>query len=565
MREPGSSARRALRPTPRSDDVNPGSNPTEGGRAPKEERRTHPRRVPGVGEAPIVGAGTPVPSPPGGPGKARRDRRLPSPSASAAWAAGIYLGAGLLWIFFSDAALLALSPSPELWALLQTWKGSFFVLGTAVLLFVVLRHQFERRTHQSSRIAAADRRLRLQILNSPLALVEFDRNLVVRGWSPRAEELFGWSQDEVLGRTIDEIGLVHPADRARTHGEMEAARKRAEPGWIHMNRNLRKEGSVVYCEWHNAWLRSPSGREEAMISLAHDVTWQQEVLREVRAMNRELEARVRRRTEALAQANADLRSLTWSITHDLRAPVRAVSGFAGILERRHAGGLEEEARGYLGYILAAGEQMDRLIDALLEFGRMGEAAITPQTVFVPSLAPALHLRLLPLLADAAGGEAAGPAGTPDPALSPAAEALQIDPRIPPVRADPILLERVLQNLVDNAMKFRRPDRPLRIRIEAEDPSPDADPGGRVRIRVEDDGPGIPDMHRRRLFSLFERLPSDAPVQGSGMGLAIVRRAMERMDGQVWMEDPRTLSGAALLLELPAAEATTPKVEEGAGA
>jgi PAS domain S-box-containing protein len=501
-------------------------------------------RVPGVAEAPIPGLGREVPS---HPRRRRADRRIPTATASAAWAAGIYALAGLIWIYFSDAALLALSPSPEVFALVQTWKGSLFVLATAALLFFLLREQFRRRSQQASRISAADRRLRLQILNSPLALVEFDRELAVRGWSPRAAELFGWSAGEVLGRRLDEIGLVHPADREGTHRRMEEARRDQALGWIHANRNVRKDGSVVHCEWYNAWLRSPTGEEETMISLAQDVTWQQEVLREVRAMNRELEARVQRRTEDLAQVNADLKSLTWSITHDLRAPVRAVSGFAGILERRYAPGLAEEGRTYLGHILEAGAQMDRLIDALLDFGRIEEQAVDLEPVEVSALAASLRSRLFPLLAEA--DAALDPADLPG--LSDPDEKLQIDPRIPPVRADPLLLERVLQNLVDNAVKHRMPGDPLRIRIQGDAPT-DTLPG-RVRIRVEDDGPGIPPEHRRTLFSLFERLPSAVAVQGSGVGLAVVRRAMERMDGQVWIEDARTLSGAAFVLDLPAAD------------
>jgi PAS domain S-box-containing protein len=455
---------------------------------------------------------------------------VPSPAGSAAVAAGSFFVVAILWIVLSDRVLLALAPTPEAFAALQTWKGSLFVLVITLLLFVLLLSQFTRRSRQAASLAASGKRLRMQIENSPLAFVEFDADMRISGWSPRAEELFGWTSEEVLGDRWHDFGLVHPDDRALVEEAVEKAREKERTGWILANRNLRSDGSTLHCEWYNSWIRNENGEVTEMISLVHDVSWQQKALAEVRKLNRDLEARVHRRTEELAQANADLKGFTYSISHDLRAPVRAITGFGQILERRYGGDLPEEAQRYLGHMLEASGQMDRLIDGLLEYGRLEEGSLRLGAVDVTEIARRLETRFAPVLSEVGGS-------------------IQIDAPLPPALADVHLLERILQNLMDNALKFRHLDRAPCIRITGE-----REPGTSI-IRVEDNGVGIPPGDRERVFGLFERIAESRGVEGAGMGLAIVRRATERIGGQIAIEDPRHgTSGAALVLRLPEASA-----------
>ncbi|TVP47548.1 MAG: PAS domain S-box protein [Gemmatimonadales bacterium] len=456
----------------------------------------------------------------------RTPERVPSPAASAAVAAGSFFVVAILWIVLSDRLLLLLAPTPEAFAALQTWKGSLFVLVITLLLFVVLRSQFTRRMRQAASLAASGERLRMQIENSPLALVEFDAELRISGWSPRAEELFGWTAEEVTGGRWHDFGLVHADDCDLVHEAVEKARAENQAGWILANRNLRKDGATLHCEWYNSWIRDEEGKVTEMISLVQDVSWQEEVLAQLRKLNRELEARVHRRTEQLAQANADLKAFTWSISHDLRAPVRAVTGFGEILERRYGSDLPEEAQRYLGHMLEASNQMDRLIDGLLEFGRLEDASLRIEQVDVREIARGLEARFAPELSDRGG-------------------TIHISPDLPSACADATLLERILQNLMHNALKFRHPERVPRIRVTG------SREGRSSIIRVEDNGLGIPPPERERIFGLFERLSSSSGVEGSGLGLSIVRRSMERIGGTVSIEDPGDGSpGCAFVLRLP---------------
>jgi len=452
--------------------------------------------------------------------------RVPSPAGSAAAAAGSFFAVAILWIVLSDRLLLALAPTPEAFAALQTWKGSLFVLVITLLLFVLLHSQFRRRSRQAAILTASGKRLRMQIENSPLALVEFDAEMRISGWSPRAEELFGWTAEEVLGDRWHDFGLVHPDDRDLVRDAVENARAKDHVGWILANRNLRSDGSTLHCEWYNSWIRDEEGNVTEMISLVHDVSWQQEVLAQVQRLNRELEARVHRRTEQLAQANADIKAFTWSISHDLRAPARAVTGFGEILERRYGAELPEEARRYLGHVLDASRQMDRLIDGLLEYGRLEEVSVQIEHVDVAKIAHRLEARFAPRLSELGGS-------------------IHIDPALPPASADTHLMERILQNLMENALKFRHPERPPGIRILGRRE------GVTSIIRVEDNGMGIPQGDRDRVFVPFERLSTSLGVEGAGLGLSIVRRSMERIGGRIAIEDPLDgTPGAAFVLSLP---------------
>ena len=482
------------------------------------------------------------------PSMSTSDRALPlppSPRKSAAWAAGLYALVGITWIVFSDQVLLVLAPGPEAFATLQTWKGTLFVLVTAGVLFVVLRAQFARRARVATQLKEASDRLNSHVENTPLALIEWDDELRVSRWSPRAEEIFGWSRREVMGKRWTDWSFVVPGDLPQVDEIVSESLEAGESGSFSVNRNYRKDGEIIWCEWYNSWLRDDEGNPESMMSLVHDVTRQRESDREIRRLNRTLEARVHRRTEELAQANADLKALSYSISHDLRAPVRAILGFGEILQRRYSEPLPEEGERYLGNILAAGHQMDRLIDGLLEYGKLEASGMRTEPLepapFISSVVEELEaaLRLPP-------------------------DGVEIEGPLPSILADPQGFRRIMQNLLGNAWKYRSPDRVWRVRVSGEEG------GDRTVLRVEDNGPGIPERYRERVFELFERLHSQEEKSGAGLGLAVVKRSMELMGGgvQVTGSKPEAeggLGGAAFVLHFRRQANGTSRHESDGGA
>jgi len=436
---------------------------------------------------------------------------LRSPTLTASIVAIVYVVAAGLWLMLSDRALLAVSTSEQVYVALQAVAPWVFVAITGVVLFLVVRWESERRSGAVRSLQQDRENLVEHLRHLPLAVVEWDREFKVTYWSDRARSLFGWTSEEALGQSWPDWELVHPDDREGLTRFLKNTRIDDPGGNFMVLRNRRRDGSELWCEWYTSWTRDSKGRLVSLLSMAHDITAEREAMAEAQQLNRDLELRVARRTRELAAAHRDLRAFTHSISHDLRTPVEAVVGFAETLRDRFAGDLPSEARKYLVYILAAGRQMDHLIEDLIEYARLG----TDELVLEPvDLGEATRDAIRTL------EEAFPEAGA---AISPARTAASVP-------ADRALLNRVLINLLENSLKYRHSHRPARIVISAQRDN------GEVSVLIRDNGPGIPVEHRERVFRLFERLHAEENHPGSGMGLPIARKAMNLMGGQISIED-----------------------------
>jgi signal transduction histidine kinase len=240
----------------------------------------------------------------------------------------------------------------------------------------------------------------------------------------------------------------------------------------------------------------------------------------------ELERQVEERTARLSDANRELDAFAYTISHDLRAPLRAMHGYADALVEDYGAALEEEGRGFAAAISAAALRMNALIEDILAYARMAREE--------------LHLRAVALDPIVERARAAQYERRGDE------QDIVIEHPLRSVIAHPVALAQVLDNLLSNAIKFVAPGVRPRVRIRAEDV------GGTLRLWIEDNGIGIVEEHRARIFEPFERLHGVESYPGTGIGLAIVRRATERMGGRCGVE-PGPGSGSRFWIELPAAE------------
>jgi protein kinase len=316
--------------------------------------------------------------------------------------------------------------------------------------------------------------------------------------------LMGYPRDELLG--MDFRAVLTPeyqslvADRyvRRQHGESLPHSYEIEV--------LRNGGQVRCVEMSVTVVRDPAGRPRTMGQMV-DMTERKNAEKSIRLLNEELEQRVRERTTQLESVNRELESFSYSVSHDLRAPLRAIDGFTRILAEDYGTGLDAEGRRLCAVIRSNTHRMAGLIDDLLAFSRLGrlEMRTAPidmtglvssvlKDLTTPEIAERLDLRLHPL---------------------------------PPAVGDSTMLRQVWVNLLSNALKFS--SKRARIFIEVGSTERESE----VEYCVRDNGAGFDMRYVDKLFGVFQRLHGEREFEGTGVGLAIVQRVIQRHGGKVW--------------------------------
>jgi PAS domain S-box-containing protein len=255
--------------------------------------------------------------------------------------------------------------------------------------------------------------------------------------------------------------------------------------------------------------RGAQGELEHFSVTLRDLSAQKAVQREIQALNETLEERVRARTQALELANRNLESFAYSVSHDLKAPLRGIEGYSRLLAAEYRDALPEGAREYVDLIRAASGRMDGMIEGILAYSRVQMRQLKPVPVDVRELVGQLRDEFGPQLRDGA-------------ALADA-----IEPGV--LETDREGLAQILRNFLSNALKFSRGAQPPDVRIEGRRC------GHGYRFSVADNGVGFDMRYHDRLFEIFHRLPNGEDADGTGIGLALAARAAERLGGRVWAE------------------------------
>lgn len=289
----------------------------------------------------------------------------------------------------------------------------------------------------------------------------------------------------------------------------------------------RKDGSTFYVSISATAVYDEQGNYVSSRSTLHDVTARRETEQRLASLHRRLQLH----SEELERANQDLEAFSYTVSHDLRAPLRHLSGFSAMLAEKERDRLDPEGRRYLAMIEASARRMGELIDALLDFARLGRAPLQHHRIDTAALVAGV-------IAD---GQLETAAGTE----------WRIEP-LPPVFGDPALLRQVWANLLGNAAKYSARSQPPRIHVYgAHD-----DTARETTFAVEDNGVGFDPRYAEKLFKVFSRLHNDRDFQGTGIGLALVHRIVTRHGGRVWAEG-QPGQGAKFFFSIPDAPVAPP--------
>jgi two-component system CheB/CheR fusion protein len=337
------------------------------------------------------------------------------------------------------------------------------------------------------------------------AIVSVDRDGVITSWNKAADMLYGYSAKETIGKPLSMLTL--PEDLKELTVRLDKVRQGGTSELFETER-IRKGGEHISLSIKLSPIKNATGQIIGVSTLARDITESKQVEKALSQHAEVLESQVKQRTSKLAESVSFLENLSYTMAHDLRAPIRAMAAFSTALLEDVP--LDTTGKDYAQRIHEAAQRMDRLINDLLEYSRLTHQEFPLSIV---ELRPNIEKVIENLSTDIGVKNAQ----------------IEVRDPIPTARCNETLLEQVLSNLILNALKFVAPGVTPKVVISAENCD------SMIRVWIEDNGIGIDTVYQQRIFGVFQRLHTTEEFPGTGVGLAIAKRAVESMGGTLGVE------------------------------
>lgn len=432
--------------------------------------------------------------------------------AISAWYGG--RGPAVLSLILSCVAMVYFFIEPFYSFGIATSELPYFMIFTSFAVLVSWFSTVRRRVEQDLRQARDNLKVEVEERSSLLDLTHDSisvRNMdfILTYWNRGAEEFYGWSQKEAVGKRSEELlRTIFPKPVEQVRAEL-----LEKDQWEGELRRTKADGTQVVVSSRWSLRRDRQDSPVAILETSNDITARKRWEEEIQGLNQELA----KRSIALEASNKELEAFAYSISHDLRAPLRHTAGFAELLRKNATASLNEKSQRYLTMILEAATRMGNLIDDLLAFSRISRAEAHKSVL---DLGQVVQEVVAEVRQDAKQRNIKW----------------KIDP-LPACYGDRSMLRLAFVNLISNAVKFTR----TRPQAEIEIGCTDQDRGDPV-LFVRDNGVGFDMKYSNKLFGVFQRLHPQETFEGTGIGLATVQRIVHRHGGRIWAES--TVDGGA---------------------
>jgi PAS domain S-box-containing protein len=379
-----------------------------------------------------------------------------------------------------------------------------------------------RIQEQTIIVSESEARVRAVINSAMSAVVVIDDKGIITEWNARAEKMFGYSKEGALGHELADMIIPQRHREAHRRGIKHFANTGEGPVLNQLLElsALRSDGTEFPVELSISPVKA--GDTTAFCGFITDITERKRAEEEIRSFNQKLEQKVLERTDELQIANKELESFSYSVSHDLRAPLRSIHGYMNIFAEEYSANLDQEGKRLIDVILKNSQKMGQLIDDLLAFSQLGRKELQKGRVGMQEMVANIWEDLKRI------------EGKRDVVF-------QLN-NLPVAKADHVTIRQVWTNLLSNALKYSRGKEKAIIEVGAED-KPDE-----TIYFVRDNGAGFDMKYYDKLFGVFQRLHSYQEFEGTGVGLAIVHRIVSKHGGKIWA-DAKLNEGATFYFSL----------------
>lgn len=376
-----------------------------------------------------------------------------------------------------------------------------------VLYLVVEGRDMTERLKLVEKIELKEKQLRKFVEQAPIAVAMLDNNMRYITYSKKWLDEYGIKEKSITGISHYELfpEILNMPEWIQIHQEVLKGAKKMNP----KDKFIRENGKVQWISWKLIPWHIEPGKVGGMIMYTSDITEQVEYQEKLKNLNEELEQQVELRTRELYRVNEELEAFSYSVSHDLRAPLRAINGFAEILEEDYSDSLNEETKRLLGIIKQSALHMGKLIDDILNFSRLGRKALNIVKIETGKLIREVLAETKAIYSD-----------------------VKVDIEIetlPDIKGDLSLMKQVFSNLISNAIKYSSNRDKVLLRIAY------VQNNELVTISITDNGEGFDMKYHDKLFGVFQRLHSADEFEGTGVGLALVKRIINKHGGDIWAE------------------------------